>query len=214
MPSDGDAEEERDWNRKINPMRRYKEGNLRGIQGAGNEQLVAARALKHGFIAFFKLWSDTKYDMVVECEQELFRIQIKGTQTGSVSFEGGQRGGIQRPISKIRHYTREDCDTIVGVDANTGDCYVFPIDYVEAVDSPSVNLKKMQAFRERWDYLTGNDYLTVSQAKNGLSRADLTSNLHRLHPNKPLPTELDELRKMFYESCPAPRMPRRNRATS
>ena len=193
----------REWNKQINPLSNYKQGNLRGIQGSGNEQLVASRALKHGFIVFLRSWSDTKYDMVIECENELFRVQVKGTQNMSISVQGGQRGGIQKPISKVRKYTRDDCDIIVGIDANTGDCYIFPIDYITSLDKNTVKL--IPEFLERWDYITGNVHMSVSQAKNGLSNADLQNKLRNiLSKTEKQPTGLAEMRKVFYEKCPRP----------
>jgi len=195
--------DKREWNRQINPLKNYAQGNLRGIQGAGNEQLVASRALKHGFIVFLRIWSDAKYDMVIECEGELFRVQVKGTQNMTISASGGQRGGIQRPISKIRRYTRNDCDVIVGVDSNTGDCYVFPIDYITSLDKS--NVKLTPEFLERWDYITGNAFLSINQAKDGLSPADLQNNLRKILPQGTrLPTKLEEMKKLFYEKCPKP----------
>jgi hypothetical protein len=193
----------RNWNKQINPMTAYRHGTLRGIQGAGNEQLVAARALKHGFLVFFKLWSDAKYDMVLECENELFRVQVKGTQTNRVSFESGGRGGIQRPISRARLLTRADCDIFIGVKANTGDCYVIPIDYVVSLGKKSSTWNRLQPFLERWDYIRGNRFLTASQSKNGLSSSELQNNLRQILPHGwPVPSDLNQLRTQFYERCP------------
>jgi hypothetical protein len=206
LAPDNDGEDkERAWNEQINPMTGYAEGNFRGIQGAGNEQLVAARALKHGFIAFFKLWSDTKYDMVVDAEGVLFRVQIKGTSSESVAFKAPQRGGVQQPKKKPpRFYTREDCDVIVGVNALNGDCYVVPIDYATATGKASANFDDLENFRERWDFLSGNDYLSVEECRNGIGRSILRNRLAKILPKETLPSDLNELRVMFYENCPPP----------
>jgi hypothetical protein len=56
--------------------------------------------LKHGFIVFFKLWREAKYDMVIDCEGELFRVQIKGTKNQNVGFMTRGRGG-ERPEHAI-----------------------------------------------------------------------------------------------------------------
>ena len=192
------------WNRQINPLSRYAQGNLRGIQGAGNEQLVAARALKHGFIVFFRMWSDTKYDMVIECENELFRVQVKGTQGNTIGVVGGLRGGIQRPANKPYRYTRDDCDIIIAVDSNTGDCFVFPIDYIIALNKTTVNLNQSRAFLERWDYIAGNSYLDISQCRNGIGLAQLQNKVRTILPSAPSSSDLNELRKTFYTNCPKP----------
>lgn len=208
-----EAEEERDWNKQLNPMVGYLEGNLMGIQGAGNEQLVAARALKHGFIAFFKLWSDAKYDMVVDCGGQLFRAQIKGTSGGSVPFTTRQRGGEAKEHRKpLHHYDRSDCDLIIGVDSDTGDCYILPIDYVVARGDSSASFKKLKNFKERWDFIAGNEYLTVQECRDGLSFGEMRNKLSKMGVTPP--SGKDELSVTFYETCPAPSMPLRNRATS
>ncbi len=195
---------QRQWNKQINPLTTYQTGNLLGVQGAGNEQLVAARALKHGFLVFFKLWSDTKYDMVIESEDILFRVQVKASSVGSFPFMARQRGGVQQPKKKPpRYYTRKDCDLLVGVDSTTGDCYVFPIDYVTAYGKKSISKRESQPFLERWDYVKGNRYLSTTQCRDGKSQADLRNDLTQiLPPGTTIPSDINSLRKLFYENCP------------
>lgn len=193
-----------DWNRKIDPMTRYAEGNLRGIQGAGNEQLVAARALKHGFVVFFKLWSDTKYDMIIDSDNRLFRAQVKGSKTGTFGLSTVQRGGVQLPQKKPpRQYTRDDCDAIIGVHSGTGECYIIPIDYAMAFGKTSISAKDAMPFRERWDFIAGNSYLNVQECRDGLSVAELQNRLSRMLPGTPLPPDVNKLRRLFYENCPS-----------
>jgi hypothetical protein len=197
------TQQSRGWNKQINPLTTYQTGNLIGVQGAGNEQLVAARALKHGFLVFFKLWSDTKYDMVLESENILFRVQVKASSTASFPFKARQRGGVQQPKKKPpRFYTRKDCDLLVGVDSTTGDCYIFPIDYVTHYGKDSISRKDAHPFLERWDYIKGNNYITVTQCRDGPSAADVRNNLSRILPQTMLPTNTDALYKLFYEVCP------------
>jgi hypothetical protein len=181
-------------------------GNFRGIQGAGNEQLVAARALKHGFIVFFKLWSDAKYDMVIDCERILFRVQVKGTKTGHLTLSTIQRGGEDASHRRPnRNYTREDCDVVIGVDSNNGDCYILPIDYVMALGRSSANFSNLQNFRERWDFISGNHYLTIEQNRDGqLSVSELRNRVGQILPSQSLPSDLNQLRMLFYSNCPRP----------
>lgn len=193
----------RNWTRAINPMSGYAKGNLGGIQGAGNEQLVAARALKHGFIAFFKLWSDTKYDMVIDCDGELFRTQIKGSQSGLIPFTTRQRGGVQKPKAKPVHfYTRQDCDLFIWVDSKSGDCYILPIDYVTATGKSSITAKSIPMFRERWDFIAGNKFLSVAECRKGIDPSTMRNRLSQFAPLLHPPTGTDALRRMFYENCP------------
>ncbi len=165
---------------------------------------MAARALKHGLIVFFKLWPDIKYDMVIDCGGELFRVQVKGSQTGVISPTSGQRAGIQikKQVSKERMLTRDDCDAIIGINANNGDCYVFPIDYVTALGKKSIAFKNTEAFLERWDYIVGNHYLSTAQNRKGIEKSEVQNKLKAILPSGTLPPGTDELRKLFYENCP------------
>jgi hypothetical protein len=184
-------------------MSGYRKGNFLGIQGAGNEQLVAARALKHGFIAFFKLWSDTKYDMVMECEGQLFRAQVKGTGEQSVPFTTRQRGGEAKEHRKpLHHYDRSDCDLIIGVDSENGECYIIPIDYVVATGKKSGKFRDLLNFKERWDFISGNNYLSVEECRKGLSFAEMQNRLNEMGETPP--ADHDKLREAFYEKCPRP----------
>jgi hypothetical protein len=195
------SEPQREWNQQINPLSNYLNGNLIGVQGAGNEQLVAARALKHGFPVFFKLWSDTKYDMVIECENILFRVQVKASK-GGFPFKARQRGGVQNPEKKPpRNYTRDDCDIMVGVDSTSGDCYIFPIDFATSYGD-NISKKEAKPFLERWDYIKGNKFLTVAQCRDGLAPADLQNKLRTIMPGEVLPSDTKDLRILFYKNCP------------
>jgi hypothetical protein len=185
-------------------MTGYAQGNLRGIQGAGNEQLVAARALKHGFIVFFKLWSDTKYDMIIDCEGRLFRAQVKGSAGGTFGLSTVQRGGVQQPNRRpIHQYTRDDCDLIIGVDARTGECYVVPIDYAMAYGRPNLARADAQPFKERWDFIAGNAYLNVDECLKGMSIAELRNRVAAVMGSPAAPgLTHDQLKRVFYENCP------------
>jgi len=159
--------------------------------------------LKHGFITFFKLWPDTKYDMVIDCEGQLFRAQVKGSSTGTIAFTTVQRGGeAEEHRRPVHHYDRSDCDLIIGVDAGTGDCYIIPIDYAIATGRQSGSFRDLQNFRERWDFISGNNYLTVEECRNGVSHAELRNKVQEMRRTLTPPADVNELRIVFYENCP------------
>jgi hypothetical protein len=218
--SESTAEAEvRDWNQQINPLIAYGgehtdpikrqqsiDGNFNGIQGAGNEQLVAARLLKHGFVVFFKLWGDTKYDMVIDCEGYLFRAQVKGTRKSLVKFTTRLRGGEAKEHRKpTRFYTRDDCDLVIGVDSENGDCYVVPVVYSLAKGKVLIDFKDLQNFKERWDFISGNDYLSTEQNLKGIGHGELQNKLRQILPDASIPSEDNKLITMFYENCPPPK---------
>jgi hypothetical protein len=214
------APEIRDWNKQVNPLFAYGgestdpvkqsksiKGNFSGIQGAGNEQLVAARLLKHGFVVLFKLWGDTKYDMVIDCEGHLFRAQVKGTTRSQVKFCTRLRGGeAKEHVKPVKFYTRNDCDLVIGVDSENGDCYVVPVDYSVALRKEIVHFKHLQNFKERWDFISGNDYLSSEEIIRGIGRGEIQNKLREiLPPGTTIPSDDNELILMFYENCPPPK---------
>jgi hypothetical protein len=83
------------------------------------------------------------------------RVQIKGSSTGSVSFTGGGRSGqqISRSVaSRVYKYTSEDCDMILVVDSNNGDCYIVPIDDIKNMGKTK-SLSKLGKYKENWSLL-------------------------------------------------------------
>ena len=138
----------------------YKKGNLRGIQGTANEMLAVSRAMKHGLVVFFKAWPDTNYDLVIDYNSKLYRVEVKGTGSGRLSLARGWRAGKQinrKAKSRSRKIDKRDCDVLIGVDANTGDCYIVPIGRVSKIPGKTVSLKTLVPFKEKWDFLTKNE---------------------------------------------------------
>ena len=89
--------------------------------------------------------------------QKLLRIQIKGTGGDSINFTGGGRSGQQirkdkDAPNKTYKYTEKDCDLIIGIDTNNGDCYIIPIQDIEPWGN-SRSLSKLQDYKEKWSIL-------------------------------------------------------------
>lgn len=145
------------WNENLTGMPGYKKGNLRGIQGSGNEMLAVSRALKHGLIVFFKAWPDTNYDLVVDCNSRLYRVEVKGTGSDRLSLTRGWRAGKQidrKAKSRSRKIDKRDCDVLIGVNAKNGDCYIVPIRCVLKIPGKTVALKKLEPYKEKWSCFT------------------------------------------------------------
>lgn len=159
------------WAADLTGLPGYLPGNLRGIQGTGNEMLAVARALKHGFIVFFKAWPDTNYDLVIDHKGHLFRVEVKGSQGRSLNLTRGQRRGkqIDRNVkSRERKVSRVDCDIVIGVDAKDGGCYIIPIDYAQHCLGKNPTFKSLSIFKDRWDFIHGNSFLDPAACRNGL----------------------------------------------
>ena len=132
-------------------------GNFRTINGNSDELIGIGRCIKAGFACSKVEITNGRYDAVIDPGngKQLLRVQIKGTSKGSVAFKGGGRSGAQinRKIKQRTYkYTSADCDIILAVDSNNGDCYIIPIE-VTAQWKSTKALSKLQDYKENWAIL-------------------------------------------------------------
>lgn len=136
-------------------------GSFRSIAGYASESLVVGRAMLCGYIIFIKAWRDSKYDAVLDANGNLFRIEIKGTSTGSdISTSSGGRSGEQisrkvksreRPLSKI------DCDWLIATTSMDSHCWVVPIELIEILGVKTIKLQHLERYKEKWSiFITNN----------------------------------------------------------
>jgi hypothetical protein len=152
------------------------EGSLRSVRGYADESIAIGRALRCGFNLFFKAWRDSPYDAVLDHAGILFRIEIKGSSTNSLTVTSGGRSGAQisREAEKREHILRkDDCDFLLGVNGNNGDCYIVPVEILPIFKSNNLSYKKIEIFKEKWNIFTGfNNHngdliLTVKDIRDG-----------------------------------------------
>jgi len=142
------------WAKNITNM---EEGSYRTINGNANELIAIGRCIKAGFACSKVEVTNGRYDAVIDPgnSKRLLRVQIKGAGNGSVSFTGGGRSGQQisrTAESRTYKYSKEDCDLILAVDSNNGDCYIIPINDIQSWGT-SKSLSKLQDYKENWDLL-------------------------------------------------------------
>jgi hypothetical protein len=132
-------------------------GVFRTMNGNADEMIAIGRVIKAGFPCSRVDVTNAKYDAIVDIGgcQKLLRIQIKGTGTDTINFTGGYRSGkqINRDApSRVYKYTEKDCDLIIGIDTNNGECYIIPIvDIFEWKNTKK--LKDLQEYKENWNIL-------------------------------------------------------------
>ena len=132
-------------------------GIFRTMNGNADEMIAIGRIIKAGFQCSRVDVTNAKYDAIVDIGgcKKLLRIQIKGTGTDTVSFVGGYRSGKQisrEAPSRSYKYTEKDCDLIIGIDTNNGECYIIPIADIENW-SKSRSFKNLHSYRENWKIL-------------------------------------------------------------
>ncbi len=137
-------------------LTKISDGNFRTINGNADEMIGVGRCMKAGFPCSRVDITNGKYDAIVDVDtKRLLRIQIKGTGNGSIGFTGGTRSGQQisrEAKSRKYKYSEDDCDIILGVDGNNGDCYIIPVEDIQKWgDSKSIS--QLEQYRENWDIL-------------------------------------------------------------
>lgn len=142
------------WEKNITGI---PQGNYRTINGNADELIGIGRCIKAGFACSNVSITNGKYDAVIDLggNSKLIRVQIKGSSNGTISLRGGGRSGqqISRAVPQRNYkYTKDDCDLILGVDSNNGECYLVPIEKTTAMGS-TVSFSKLQEYKENWNIL-------------------------------------------------------------
>jgi hypothetical protein len=131
-------------------------GNFRSINGNADEMIGVGRCMKAGFPCSRVDITNGKYDAIVDVDtKRLLRIQIKGTGNGVIGFTGGTRSGQQisrEAASRKYKYSAEDCDIILGVDGTNGECYIIPVDDIQAWGN-SKKISALSEYKENWNLL-------------------------------------------------------------
>lgn len=159
------------WNRDITGVDDAKKGTYRSLNGAADENIFIGRASKAGFYCFFKVWRDMQYDAVLDYEGTLYRVEVKGSSNSKINVTRGTRSGkqIKKGSSRTRVLSRDDCDFVVGVDSNNGDCYIIPEDVIHIIGRQELSYKTLSNYKEKWKLLMySKNQLTKEQTRDGL----------------------------------------------
>lgn len=169
------------WEKNITGV---AEGSYRSLNGAADESIFQGRASKAGYFCFFKVWRDMPYDAVLDHAGNLYRVEVKGSSGDHFVVTRGGRAGQQivrdPDVDRTRIIEREDCDFVVGIDSNNGDCYIIPTDIIEIIGIANLSQRAVQIFREKWELFKFNDgtaentcRMSKENTRDGLCRLSL-----------------------------------------
>lgn len=159
------------WCKDITGVEAAKSGTFRSLNGAADENIFIGRASKAGFYCFFKAWRDMQYDAVLDYNGILYRVEVKGSSNSQFNVTRGTRSGkqIKKGASRTRLLSREDCDFVVGVDSNIGNCYIIPEDIIQIIGNKNLSYATLQNYKEKWKLLMfSKNFLTKKQTRDGL----------------------------------------------
>ncbi len=136
-------------------------GIMTANAGDSAEFIFVARAILAGFNCSSVDVRSSRYDAIIDYNDKLLRVQIKGISTGnSISFKDRDRGGqgIDHTHERNRgqRITSKDCDIYVAVDKQVGICYIIPMSWADGLsddECKSVNLSKILDFKENWNII-------------------------------------------------------------
>lgn len=136
-------------------------GIMTANAGDSAEFLFVARAILAGFNASSVDVRSSRYDAIVDYENTLLRIQIKGISSGEIiSFKDRARGGqgidYKHERNQGKRITKQDCDIYVAVDKQVGICYLIPMNFADSLDDEEcskVKLNQVEKFKENWEII-------------------------------------------------------------
>ena len=127
--------------------------------------LLEKELLKRDYEIYIPLLENTKIDCIACKNGQLIKIQIKTIQM--------DRGYKKLPVRKINHnqgeykifnYTSDEIDYFIGVDIDTEDLYIVPIDIIEKYKS-AISVSTLEYYKNNFDYME-------PQVGNNLSGCD------------------------------------------
>lgn len=132
-------------------------GVMTANAGDSHQFLFLARAILAGFNCSNVDVRSSRYDAIIDYNNKLYKIQVKGitSSESSIQFRDRDRGGQgidhthERNIGK--KITSKDCDVYVAVDKNTGVCYLIPMKWVDEKNIDKLRISEISMFKESWD---------------------------------------------------------------
>ena len=164
------------WSKNITGL--DVDGTFRSLNGAADENIFIGKASKAGFFCFFKVWRDMPYDAVLEYNHILYRVEVKGSSSVTYDLTRGGRSGAQianDAEDRTRRIERGDCDFVVCVDSNNGDCFILPVDILDITNRQSFRKSALEPFKEKWKLFIHDDIsrLSSAQTRDGLMSLSL-----------------------------------------
>ncbi len=136
-------------------------GIMTANAGDSAQFLFLARAILAGYNCSNVDVRSSRYDAVVDFNNVLLRLQIKGvSSSNAISFKDRDRGGQgidhTHITNKGKRITSADCDIYVAVDKEIGICYLIPMSYVDNLEEheiTSINLNTLKQYKENWNII-------------------------------------------------------------
>lgn len=112
------------------------------------------KCLELGFHLYKPLTENTKVDTILEKENVYIRVQVKKiiSPKNSKKYMVFRKPSHSLTKHSFYRYTSEDIDFMVGVDIDTHDCYILPIE-TSCIIRSSKLVKKLGNFKNSFNLL-------------------------------------------------------------
>ena len=136
------------------------DGVMTAQAGDSAQFIFISRAILAGFNCSNVDVSASKYDAIIDYNDILLKVQVKGFSDKTFSLVNRTRGGQgidhQHTSNKESEYTKDDCDIFVAVDKQLGACYIIPAK--NFINKPIDELKRLkisenQNYLENWELI-------------------------------------------------------------
>ena len=144
-----------------NNINHINSGVMTANAGDSAEFIFVARAILAGFNCSSVDVRSSRYDAIIDFNDKLLRVQIKGISSGNnISFKDRDRGGQgidhkhENNIGK--RITSKDCDIYVAVDKQVGICYIIPMSWADNLTDEqckNVKLSEIAEYKENWNII-------------------------------------------------------------
>ncbi len=136
-------------------------GVMTANAGDSAEFIFVARAILAGFNCSSVDVRSSRYDAIIDYNDKLLRVQIKGISSGNnISFKDRDRGGQGIDHTHERNIgqriTSKDCDIYVAVDKQVGICYIVPMNWADTLcddECKNVKLSDVIQYKENWNII-------------------------------------------------------------
>ena len=139
----------------------YESGKQASIAGVANEHIVLGILLPFFPNAMLSSHQQSSHDLIIPHGEIFIRAQVK-TSKKSISFTGGNRGGIDRTYlastnnPKTYTYSTKDTDIIIGIkpiEIGKFELFFIPSLIVELSGQKSISTGKVAFTKNNLDYL-------------------------------------------------------------
>ncbi|MBL1210655.1 group I intron-associated PD-(D/E)XK endonuclease [Geminocystis sp. GBBB08] len=145
---------------KVN-INNINSGVMTSNAGDSAEFIFVARAILAGFNCSSVDVRSSRYDAIIDYNDTLLRVQIKGISTGNnISFKDRdkeeQEINYSNKRNRSKRITSQDCDFFVIVDKQVGICYIIPMNWIDRLSDEELTNIKLQDiinYKQNWDII-------------------------------------------------------------